>query len=118
MSTTVQVSKDTAQKLKDLKEQLGVKSMDDVIARLMNDQVDDGDDVRSGSEEEDAMGVENDDVQRGKLEQGVFASALTGSVKAVKHFTGLKEGPYKWVLKGLQDAVRKCHFFCVMCVGP
>lgn len=95
-----------------------MKSIDDVIARLMKDQGDDGDDVRSGSDEEDAMGVENDDVQRGKLEQGLFAAALLKSAKAVKHFTGLKEGPYEWVVKCLQDAVRKCLFFCVMCVGP
>jgi hypothetical protein len=118
MSTTVQVSKDTAQKLKDLKEQFGVKSIDDVLSHLMRGQGDEGDDIRSGSDEGDAMGAENDDEPRGKLQQGAFISALSGSPKAVKHFTGLEKAPYEWVVNGLHDAVRKCRFFFVMCLGP
>lgn len=114
MSTTVQVDKHTAQNLKTLKELWGLKTLNEVIECLMADKEGEDDGIGGSSDGGGEMDEGDDDVRKGKLDQGVFTSALAGDPKAVKHFTGLAFELYNWVVGALKDAVRECDFFYVV----
>jgi len=111
MTTTVQIAKGTNTLLEKYKGDHGFKSKDDAIRHLLSLSQGKGDDVPDDSDERDAMDYEDDDLPKGKLEQGVFYASLGNDAKSVKHFTGLKDSAYQWVRQQLTQAVRETLFF-------
>lgn len=113
MTTTVQIAKGTNAHLEKYKNDHGFKSKDEVIQHLLGLIADKVDAIPVGSDEDDGRDGVDDDVQKGKLGQGVFYASLGNDTKSVKHFTGLNYSAYQWVRQQLTQAVCEILFFFV-----
>ena len=111
MTTTVQITKGTNALLEKYKSNHGFKSKDDVIQHLLGLSADKGKAVAAHPKKNDGRDDEDDELPKGKLEQGIFYASLGNDAKSVKHFTGLKDSAYQWVRQQLTQAVRETLFF-------
>lgn len=111
MTTHVQVSKASRDALKNAKERLGLKSVDDVIVHLLGYLRDDSDLRRDDSAQRKRSRAGEEDVEEKKVPQLISYDVLTREAKAVKWFTGLKQEAFDWVVRELQTAVRICRIF-------
>jgi hypothetical protein len=100
-------------KLEKLKREWGLRSLNDVIARLLsmhdNAPASDGSDSDSG-------GGPMDEDEPAPIRQFLSFDAIKEELKAVKFFTGLRSESLSWVKKALKDAVRLKLIFCVVIV--
>lgn len=107
---TSRIGDDEKKKLEKLKEEWGLRSVSEVIARLLamhdNGPAPDGSDSDSG---ERPMDVD----EPNPVQPFLSFAAIEQEAKAVKFFTGLRSGSLKWVKKALKDAVRLSFIFCV-----
>lgn len=110
---TSRVGEEERKKLEKLKAEWGLRSVNEVIARLlaMNDiaAAPDGSDSDSG---ERPMDVEEAD----PVQQSLSFDAIKQDAKAVKFFTGLRSRSLVWVKRALKEAVRLIFIFCVVIV--
>lgn len=111
MTTHVKVSTSTHTALKNAKERLGLKSVDDVIVHLLAYLRDDSDLRRDDSVRRKRSRDAEEDVEEEKVPQLISYDVLTREAKAVKWFTGMKQEAFDWVVRELQTAVRICRIF-------
>lgn len=115
---TIEVSKETRDNLKKMKEDEDLRNMDAVVRELL------GKSLRALKAVVAIHGVESEDIEEdeddGKtpLPQKMFSSELIRNVKALRYYTGLTILTYKWVLSAMRSAVRTFFFFAHLWCGP
>jgi predicted CopG family antitoxin len=113
MATTIQVDKDTAKRLKKLKEELGAKSMDAVIHKLLglDSDGDEAGSVSSANEKDDDGEARHKKHQHEK--QFFHYEDLVKEDAAMKYYTGLKPMARLWLWNRLKNLVLClwCFFF-------
>lgn len=105
MATTIQVNKDTVKRLKKLKEELGAKSVDAVIHKLLGLEGDGDEDAGASSANEDD---DDGEARRKKYqhEKQFFSyEELAKEDAAMKYYTGLKPMARLWVWNRLKNLV-------------
>jgi hypothetical protein len=118
MTTTIQVFVQTADLLKERKQQLGLSSLDAVINHLLRHQLAPrDDDVVAGGRQKRSRAPQEDVVEE-RVPQLLSYAALRSEPKALKWFTGLKTPELNWVVKALSAAVRSLSgdfFLSLLC---
>jgi hypothetical protein len=105
MKTSVEVKASTRALLKLKKEELGLKSADEVIAHLLGqpDRVVDADDVVLARRKRSRVADEEEEDKR--VPQLLSYEVLAREPAALKWFTGMKEQALNWTMGALRDAV-------------
>jgi hypothetical protein len=112
MATSVKVSHRVKAMLKERKTELGAKSVDDVLERLLLDSQDErGAGGVAGAARKRARLAE-DEEENEKVPQLLSYEILVREPAALKWFTGMKEAALNWTMIALRDAVTICSRFC------
>ena len=112
MATSVKVSHRVKAMLKERKTELGAKSVDDVLERLLLDSQDErGAGGVAGAARKRARLAE-DEEENEKVPQLLSYEILVREPAALKWFTGMKEDVLNWTMIALRDAVTICSHFC------
>ena len=111
MKASVEVKASTRDLLKQKKEELGLRSVDEVLVHLLG-QRDGGVDTDSGEGAGRKRGrAAEEDEENDRLLQLFSYETLVQEEKAIKYFTGLNQSCMNWVMKAMGDAVRPfVHF--------
>jgi len=112
MATHVKVSHRVKAMLKQKKTELGAKSVDDVLERLLIDSQDEegAGVVARASRKRARLAEENEEDE--KVPQLLSYEILAREPAALKWFTGMKEAALNWTMDALRDAVIISSRFC------
>lgn len=110
--STIRVSNKLIEKVQNLKRRLNVSSAEDVIWELLRVYDAQAEAVASDSAHDEPRRERRDDPEKKTPGQLLSYVALSSSPVAIKHFTGLKEDPAKWLWKTLGDAVTIFRCVC------
>jgi hypothetical protein len=108
--TTIKVSEDTKEELKEKKRALGLRSLDEVIQSLLGRASVAAGAVGNAQVGAGAGSEEIDDDGKTPLPQRLFAADLVKNAEAVQYHTGLRRGAYLWFQKEMVAAVRVFAF--------
>jgi hypothetical protein len=118
MKASVEVKASTRDLLKQKKEDLGVRSVDEVIVHLLGQregEVDADGGERAGRKRARAA---EDNEENDRVPQLFSYETLVQEEKAIKYFTGLNQSCMEWVVKAMVDAVRPFVRFRGFLVWP
>lgn len=116
--TSIRVSHELNQKVQQLKVDLGLSSAEDVMWRLIMEYEDQGASNSSASSSEASSSAPAGGAEKNKRVQLLSYKDLAGSPAAIKHLTGLKPEPAKWMWKNLGEAVMTLSCFCMLLFSP
>jgi len=112
MTTTIKVTRGTADLLKEKKAALGLKTMDDVVLHLLRESKMDEDEDRAVGRRQKRARAEDEEEKPVRVQQLFAYFLLVEEEKAVKHFTGMSQKCVDWVMAEMEKAVSISCVFC------
>ena len=112
MTTTIKVTRGTADLLREKKVALKLKTMDDVVLHLLQESEMDEDEDRAVGLRQKRARAEDEEEKPVRVQQLFAYFLLVEEEKAVKHFTGMSQKCVDWVMAEMEKAVSISCVFC------
>ncbi len=113
---TQRINKAEKARLEEVRRKFKLKSASDAIKFLLDQHDGEGDANDSDSDSGEPVPMEMDEEQKKKKKAMWSYEQLAEEPKALKFFTGLREGSMIWVLRVLKLAVRALYVFLCFCI--